>query len=65
MFLKNKIRLCFVGNPNVGKSTLINRILGINKLKTDSKPGTTKKISETLPPPQSRPGKVTTSYQMR
>ena len=47
MFFKDKIRLCFVGNPNVGKSTLINRILGINKLKTDSNPGTTKKIIET------------------
>ena len=47
MFFKNKIRLCFVGNPNVGKSTLINRILGMNKLKTDSKPGTTKNIIET------------------
>ena len=47
MFYEKQIRLCFVGNPNVGKSTLINRILKSNKLKTDKKPGTTKEIVET------------------
>ena len=47
MFYQNKIRLCFVGNPNVGKSTLINRILRVNKLKTDKYPGTTKEVFET------------------
>ena len=38
-----KITLCFVGNPNVGKSTLINRILNSNELETSDIPGTTKK----------------------
>ena len=47
MFHQEKIRLCFVGNPNVGKSTLINRILQNNNLETDTKPGTTKDINET------------------
>ena len=47
MFHQEKIRLCFVGNPNVGKSTLINRILQNNNLETDTKPGTTKDIIET------------------
>ena len=47
MFYEKQIRLCFVGNPNVGKSTLINRILKSNKLKIDKKPGTTKEIVET------------------
>lgn len=47
MFYEKRIRLCFVGNPNVGKSTLINRILKNNKLKTNKEPGTTTKIIET------------------
>ena len=39
-----KIKLCFIGNPNVGKSTLINRLLNSNELKIDKYPGTTKEI---------------------
>ena len=40
--LKKRINLCFIGNPNVGKSTLINRLLGANELQTSEYPGTTK-----------------------
>jgi len=43
-----KITLCFVGNPNVGKSTLINRILNSNELETSDIPGTTKKTIQVL-----------------
>ena len=46
MLIEKKITLCFIGNPNVGKSTLINRLLNSNKLKTSEDPGTTKKIIE-------------------
>ena len=42
----NKIKLCFIGNPNVGKSTLINRLLNSNELKTSEIPGTTVKTIE-------------------
>ena len=44
MLNENKIKLCFIGNPNVGKSTLINRLLNSNDLQTSELPGTTKKI---------------------
>ena len=46
MLNENKIKLCFIGNPNVGKSTLINRLLNSNDLQTSELPGTTKKIIE-------------------
>ena len=36
-----------VGLPNVGKSTLINRLLKSNELETSEYPGTTKNIVET------------------
>jgi len=44
--LKKRIKLCFIGNPNVGKSTLINRLLNSNELQTSEYPGTTKSIIE-------------------
>jgi len=45
--LKNDIiKICFIGNPNVGKSTLINRLINSNDLKTSKDPGTTKNIEE-------------------
>ena len=46
MLKEKKIKLCFIGNPNVGKSTLINRLLNSNDLQTSEYPGTTKKIIE-------------------
>ena len=48
MVYEKKIRLCFIGNPNVGKSSLINRLLGANKLKISKNPGTTKEITEII-----------------
>ena len=35
MLKEKKIKLCFIGNPNVGKSTLINRLLNSNELQKD------------------------------
>ena len=46
MLEEKKIKLCFIGNPNVGKSTLINRLLNSNQLQTSKYPGTTKEIIE-------------------
>lgn len=39
---ERKIRLMVVGIPNVGKSTLINRLVGHKKKETGNKPGVTK-----------------------
>ncbi len=40
------IRVCVVGRPNVGKSTLINRLLGDERLITFDQPGTTRDAVE-------------------
>ena len=39
---KDGIRLAFVGRPNVGKSTLVNRILGEERVVAYDEPGTTR-----------------------
>ncbi|CAK8163504.1 GTPase Der [Candidatus Xenohaliotis californiensis] len=39
---KNFIRLAIIGRPNAGKSTLINSIIGVNRMLTGSTPGLTR-----------------------
>lgn len=39
---ENQIRLAFIGKPNVGKSTLINKLLGETRLIVSDQPGTTR-----------------------
>ena len=39
---KDSIRIAFVGRPNVGKSTLINRIMGEERVVAFDQPGTTR-----------------------
>ncbi|MGH7797475.1 MAG: ribosome biogenesis GTPase Der [Candidatus Binatia bacterium] len=41
------LRVAVVGRPNVGKSTLINRLLGFERSVVDSKPGTTRDSLDT------------------
>ena len=48
------IRVCVVGRPNVGKSTLINRLLGEERLIASDQPGTTR---DTVQVPFERDGR--------
>lgn len=43
--MPTKIRVLVVGAPNVGKSTLINRLVGRKSQATGNKPGVTKKLN--------------------
>ncbi len=45
--LSNGVKIAFVGRPNVGKSTLVNKILGVEKSITSSTPGTTRDLVST------------------
>ncbi|MBM5811178.1 MAG: ribosome biogenesis GTPase Der [Gammaproteobacteria bacterium] len=49
------IRVCVVGRPNVGKSTLINRLLGEDRLVAFDEPGTTR---DTVAVPFERDGQA-------
>ena len=40
--LSNGVKIVFVGEPNVGKSTLVNKIVGMEKSITSDVPGTTR-----------------------
>ena len=45
--IRNKVmRLMVIGIPNVGKSTLINRLSGKNKLKAENRPGVTRSLDK-------------------
>ena len=50
----DSIRIAFVGRPNVGKSTLINRIMGEERVVAFDKPGTTR---DSIYVPYEREGK--------
>ena len=45
--LSNGVKIAFVGKPNVGKSTLVNKILGVEKSITSNTPGTTRDLVST------------------
>jgi GTP-binding protein len=45
--ISRPLRVSIVGRPNVGKSTLINRLLGFERSVVDSKPGTTRDSLDT------------------
>ncbi len=38
----DRVRVCFIGKPNVGKSTLVNQLLGEERVITADQPGTTR-----------------------
>jgi GTP-binding protein len=44
----NRVRLAVIGQPNVGKSSLINRIMGDKRLVVSDQPGTTRDAIDTI-----------------
>ena len=45
---ENQIRVAVVGKPNVGKSSLVNRLIGEDRVVVSDKPGTTRDPVDTL-----------------
>lgn len=52
---KGTIRVTIVGRPNAGKSSLVNRLLGQNRMLIDDHPGTTRDAIDTLIVHRDRP----------
>jgi len=48
LYPEDTIRLAFFGRPNVGKSSLVNRLLGEDRMVVSSIPGTTRDSVDTL-----------------
>lgn len=52
---ESTVRVAIIGRPNAGKSSLINRLLGQERMLIDDRPGTTRDSIDTLIDHQGRP----------